>query len=83
MSCLYHFTGDALWHWAVVLQGRCFDNWRNYIAERKRKKKRYDKAMDARRYHLIKSGCAQMLQFHANALAQRTQYEACQQAKVV
>ena len=66
----------------MSLEGRCFDNWRNYVAKRKRKKKRYDLAMDARRTYIIKDGCAKMLQYHANALAQRTQYEACQQAEV-
>ena len=66
----------------MTLQGRCFDNWRSYVAERKRKKSRYDQAMDTRRSYMIKNGCIRMLQYHSNALAQRTQYEACQQAKV-
>ncbi|CAK8675526.1 unnamed protein product [Clavelina lepadiformis] len=74
-------TGEALWHWAITLQSKCFLEWRFYVSEKKRKKVRYDRAMDARRCHLLRQGCSQILRYHGDQLARRTSLAACQQAQ--
>uniref|UniRef100_H2XZY6 Sfi1 spindle body domain-containing protein n=2 Tax=Ciona intestinalis TaxID=7719 RepID=H2XZY6_CIOIN len=65
-------TGDALWLWSVTLQGRCLDGWRAFTAERSRKKQRFAQALKMRSHDMVTHGCTQILRYHADKLAERT-----------
>ncbi|XP_053135514.1 protein SFI1 homolog isoform X3 [Hemicordylus capensis] len=75
-------TVRALWHWSLTLQGKALDAWAGFVLERRRKKGRIERAVEAYRAGLLQEGVTRILRFMAGMKQFRGQLQAQQQLKV-
>ena len=52
---------EALWHWSRVLESKVMTAWLLYAIQKKRKRERYDQAMERHRKRLVKIGVKQWI----------------------
>lgn len=76
-------SGDALWHWALTLQGKCLTAWLQHTRRRQQKREQYHAVLDDRRHEMIKIGCRKLLQYHGDAVRNRTEATAREMAQVI
>ncbi|KAM4827488.1 protein SFI1 homolog [Thomomys bottae] len=72
-------TARALWFWAVSLQAKAWTAWLAFVLERRRKKARLERAVQAYHQQLLQEGATRLLRFAANMKALRQQLQAQQQ----
>ncbi|XP_048199295.1 protein SFI1 homolog isoform X2 [Perognathus longimembris pacificus] len=72
-------TARALWFWAVSLQAKAWAAWLGFVLERRRKKARLERAMQAYHQQLLQEGATRLLRFAASMKALRQQLQARQQ----
>ncbi|XP_052054400.1 protein SFI1 homolog isoform X4 [Apodemus sylvaticus] len=74
-------TARALWFWAFSLQAKVWTAWLGFILERRRKKARLERAMQAYHQRLLREGATRLLHFTAGMKAFRQQLQTQQQVK--
>ncbi|XP_012869706.1 PREDICTED: protein SFI1 homolog [Dipodomys ordii] len=72
-------TARALWFWAVSLQAKAWAAWLDFVLERRRKKVRLERAVQAHHQQLLQEGATRLLRFAASMKALRQQLQAQQQ----
>nr|KAF6312221.1 SFI1 centrin binding protein [Pipistrellus kuhlii] len=73
-------TARALWFWALSLQAKVWAAWLGFVLERRRKKARLERAVQAYHQQLLQEGTTRLLRFTAGMKALRQQLHAQQQA---
>ncbi|XP_069353663.1 protein SFI1 homolog isoform X2 [Eulemur rufifrons] len=74
-------TARALWFWAFSLQAKAWAAWLGFVQERRRKKARLERAVQAYHGQLLAEGAARLLRFSAGMKASRQQLQAQQQVQ--
>ncbi|XP_021065927.1 protein SFI1 homolog isoform X2 [Mus pahari] len=74
-------TARALWFWAFSLQAKVWTAWLGFVLERRRKKARLERAMQAYQQQLLQEGATRLLRFTAGMKAFRQQLQAQQQVQ--
>lgn len=74
-------TARALWLWAFSLQAKVWTAWLGFVLERRRKKARLERAMQAYQQQLLQEGATRLLRFTAGTKAFRQQLQAQQQVQ--
>ncbi|KAL1791114.1 SFI1-like isoform X1 [Sigmodon hispidus] len=74
-------TARALWFWAFSLQAKVWTAWLGFVLERKRKKARLERAVQAYHLQLLQEGATRLLRFAAGMKAFRQQLQAQQQVQ--
>ncbi|XP_028613966.1 protein SFI1 homolog [Grammomys surdaster] len=72
-------TARALWFWAFSLQAKVWTAWLGFVLEKRRKKARLERAMQAYHEQLLQEGATRLLRFTAGMKAFRQQLQAQQQ----
>ncbi|XP_023602322.1 protein SFI1 homolog isoform X2 [Myotis lucifugus] len=75
-------TARALWLWAFSLQAKVWAAWLGFVLERRRKKARLERAVQAYHQQLLQEGATCLLRFTADMKALRQQLHAQQQVQV-
>ncbi|XP_074657195.1 protein SFI1 homolog [Tubulanus polymorphus] len=73
-------TAVALWQWSLTLQAKVFAGWKRYFEESRRKRQRYEAAMEERRRDLISNGLRRWLRMSSDMIEMRTKWAAQRQA---
>ncbi|KAK2507183.1 hypothetical protein MC885_016457, partial [Smutsia gigantea] len=76
-------TVRALWFWSFSLQAKVWAAWLGFVLERKRKKARLERAVQAYRQQLLQEGVPRLLRFTADMKAFRRELHAQQQVQAV
>ncbi|ELK18694.1 Protein SFI1 like protein [Pteropus alecto] len=76
-------TARALWFWAFSLQAKVWASWLGFVLERRRKKARLERAVQAYHQELLQDGVTRLLRFAAGTKAFRQQMHAQQQVQKV
>uniref|UniRef100_A0A8D2FX49 SFI1 centrin binding protein n=2 Tax=Theropithecus gelada TaxID=9565 RepID=A0A8D2FX49_THEGE len=74
-------TVRALWFWAFSLQAKVWATWLAFVLERRRKKARLQRALQAYQGQLLQEGATRLLRFAASMKASRQQLQAQQQVQ--
>ncbi|XP_072862900.1 protein SFI1 homolog isoform X9 [Chlorocebus sabaeus] len=74
-------TVRALWFWAFSLQAKVWATWLAFVLERRRKKARLQRALQAYQGQLLQEGATWLLRFAASMKASRQQLQAQQQVQ--
>ncbi|XP_033089190.1 protein SFI1 homolog isoform X5 [Trachypithecus francoisi] len=74
-------TVRALWFWAFSLQAKVWAMWLAFVLERRRKKARLQRALQAYQGQLLREGATRLLRFAASMKASRQQLQAQQQVQ--
>ncbi|XP_036077342.1 LOW QUALITY PROTEIN: protein SFI1 homolog [Rousettus aegyptiacus] len=74
-------TAQALWFWALSLQAKVWASWLGFVLERRRKKARLERAVQAYHRELLQDGVTRLLRFAAGMKAFRQQMHAQQQVQ--
>nr|XP_051682504.1 protein SFI1 homolog isoform X4 [Oryctolagus cuniculus] len=74
-------TVQALWFWAFSLQAKVWTAWLGFVLERRRKKARLERAVQAYHQQLLRQGATRLLRFAADRKAARQQLQAQQQVQ--
>lgn len=69
-------TARALWFWAFSLQAKVWTAWLGFILERRRKKARLERAVQAYHQQLLQEGAIRLLRFATGVKAFRQQLQA-------
>ncbi|ELW66559.1 Protein SFI1 like protein [Tupaia chinensis] len=76
-------TARALWFWSFSLQAKVWAAWRGFVLEKRRKKMRLVRALQAYQGQLLQEGATRLLRFASGVKASRQQLQAQQQAQKV
>nr|XP_021559238.1 protein SFI1 homolog isoform X5 [Neomonachus schauinslandi] len=74
-------TARALWFWSFSLQAKVWAAWLGFVLERRRKKARQERAIQAYHRQLLQEGATHLLRFAAGMKAFRQQLHAQQQVQ--
>uniref|UniRef100_A0ABI8AL39 SFI1 centrin binding protein n=1 Tax=Felis catus TaxID=9685 RepID=A0ABI8AL39_FELCA len=74
-------TARALWFWSFSLQAKVWAAWLGLVLERRRKKARLERAVQAYHQQLLQEGATRLLRFAASMQAFRQQLHAQQQVQ--
>ncbi|XP_075800151.1 protein SFI1 homolog isoform X5 [Microtus pennsylvanicus] len=74
-------TARALWFWAFSLQAKVWTAWLGFILERRRKKARLERAVQAYHQQLLQEGATRLLRFATGVKAFRQQLQARQEVQ--
>uniref|UniRef100_A0A8C9P6D2 SFI1 centrin binding protein n=1 Tax=Spermophilus dauricus TaxID=99837 RepID=A0A8C9P6D2_SPEDA len=74
-------TARALWFWSFSLQAKTWAAWLGFVLERRRKKVRLERAVQAYHQQLLQEGATRLLRFTASMKASRQQLQAQQQVQ--
>ncbi|CAH6986344.1 protein SFI1 homolog [Phodopus roborovskii] len=74
-------TARALWFWAFSLQAKVWTAWLGFIFERRRKKARLERAVQAYHQQLLQEGATRLLRFASGMKASRQQLQTQQQVQ--
>ncbi|XP_041524803.1 protein SFI1 homolog isoform X3 [Microtus oregoni] len=74
-------TARALWFWAFSLQAKVWTAWLGFILERRRKKARQERAVQAYHQQLLQEGATRLLRFATGVKAFRQQLQARQEVQ--
>ncbi|XP_034873325.1 protein SFI1 homolog isoform X6 [Mirounga leonina] len=74
-------TARALWFWSFSLQAKVWAAWLGFVLERRRKKARQERAVQAYHRQLLQEGATHLLRFAAGMKAFRQQLHAQQQVQ--
>uniref|UniRef100_F6SF99 SFI1 centrin binding protein n=2 Tax=Equus caballus TaxID=9796 RepID=F6SF99_HORSE len=74
-------TARALWFWSFSLQAKVWAAWLGFLLERRRKKARLERAVQAYHQQLLQEGVTRLLRFAAGMRAFRQQLHAQQQVQ--
>uniref|UniRef100_A0A8D2CXD8 SFI1 centrin binding protein n=1 Tax=Sciurus vulgaris TaxID=55149 RepID=A0A8D2CXD8_SCIVU len=74
-------TARALWFWSFSLQAKTWAAWLGFVVERRRKKVRLERAVQAYHQQLLQEGATRLLRFTASMKASRQQLQAQQQVQ--
>uniref|UniRef100_A0A8C8Y674 SFI1 centrin binding protein n=1 Tax=Panthera leo TaxID=9689 RepID=A0A8C8Y674_PANLE len=74
-------TARALWFWSFSLQTKVWAAWLGLVLERRRKKARLERAVQAYHQQLLQEGATRLLRFAASMQAFRQQLHAQQQVQ--
>ncbi|XP_030884219.1 protein SFI1 homolog isoform X11 [Leptonychotes weddellii] len=74
-------TARALWFWSFSLQAKVWAAWLGFVLERRRKKARQGRAVQAYHRQLLQEGATHLLRFAAGMKAFRQQLHAQQQVQ--
>ncbi|XP_053525766.1 protein SFI1 homolog isoform X2 [Artibeus jamaicensis] len=74
-------TARALWFWAFSLQAKVWAAWWGFVLERRRKKARLERAVQAYHQQLLQEGVTCLLRFAAGVKTLRQQLHARQQVQ--
>lgn len=74
-------TARALWFWAFSLQAKVWAAWLGFVLERRRKKARQERAVQAYHQQLLREGVTRLLRFAAGTKAFRQRLHAQQQVQ--
>ncbi|XP_014443127.1 protein SFI1 homolog [Tupaia chinensis] len=74
-------TARALWFWSFSLQAKVWAAWRGFVLEKRRKKMRLVRALQAYQGQLLQEGATRLLRFASGVKASRQQLQAQQQAQ--
>ncbi|XP_029778520.1 protein SFI1 homolog isoform X2 [Suricata suricatta] len=74
-------TARALWFWSFSLQAKVWAAWLGLVLERRRKKARLERAVQAYHQQLLQEGATRLLRFTASMQAFRQQLHAQQQVQ--
>ncbi|KAH0515867.1 Protein SFI1-like protein [Microtus ochrogaster] len=74
-------TARALWFWAFSLQAKVWTAWLGFILERRRKKVRLERAVQAYHQQLLQEGATRLLRFATGVKAFRQQLQARQEVQ--